>query len=116
MKRRLLFSLILLATRTRSLWLPNKRTRASPRCVTAKRAISAVPEGKGVSSSAALEVATMQALAAAYELNIAAEDLALLCQKVENLVVGAPCGVMDQMSVTCAEANRLLELLCQRRI
>src|SRR5439155_11498641 len=74
---------------------------------------SAVPEGKGVSSSAALEVATMQAVATAYELNIAAEELALLCQKVENLVVGAPCGVMDQMTAACGETNRLLELLCQ---
>jgi L-arabinokinase len=74
---------------------------------------SAVPEGKGVSSSAALEVASMQALAAAYELKIAAPELALLCQKVENLVVGAPCGVMDQMTAACGEANRLLELLCQ---
>src|SRR5437870_5663613 len=74
---------------------------------------SAVPEGKGVSSSAALEVATMQAVAAAYELRIPAPELALLCQKVENLVVGAPCGVMDQMTAACGEANRLLELLCQ---
>lgn len=74
---------------------------------------SAVPEGKGVSSSAALEVATMQAVAAAYELKIPAKELALLCQKVENLVVGAPCGVMDQMTASCGEANRLLELLCQ---
>ena len=74
---------------------------------------SAVPEGKGVSSSAALEVATMQALGAAYELKIPAPELALLCQKVENLVVGAPCGVMDQMTAACGEANRLLELLCQ---
>jgi len=74
---------------------------------------SAVPEGKGVSSSAALEVATMQAMATAYELNIAAEELALLCQKVENLVVGASCGVMDQMTAACGEENRVLELLCQ---
>src|SRR5438874_1173766 len=74
---------------------------------------SAVPEGKGVSSSAALEVATMQALAAAYELKISAPEMALLCQKVENLLVGAPCGVMDQMTAACGEANRLLELLCQ---
>ena len=74
---------------------------------------SAVPEGKGVSSSAALEVASMQALAAAYELKIPAPELALLCQKVENLVVGAPCGVMDQMTSACGEANRLLALLCQ---
>src|SRR5207244_1470261 len=40
-------------------------------------------------------------------------EMALLCQKVENLVVGAPCGVMDQMTAACGETNRLLELLCQ---
>jgi galactokinase len=74
---------------------------------------STVPEGKGVSSSAALEVASMQALAAVYELKIFAPELARLCQKVENLVVGAPCGVMDQMTAACGETNRLLELLCQ---
>src|SRR5205807_6821648 len=74
---------------------------------------STVPEGKGVSSSAALEVASMQALAAAYELEISAPEVALLCQKVENYIVGAPCGVMDQMTAACGEANRLLELLCQ---
>ena len=74
---------------------------------------SAVPEGKGVSSSAALEVASMQGLAAAYETKICARELALLCQQAENLVVGAPCGVMDQMTASCGEANHLLELLCQ---
>ena len=74
---------------------------------------STVPEGKGVSSSAALEVASMQALAAAYEIELCARELALLCQQVENLVVGAPCGVMDQMCAACGEANHLLELLCQ---
>jgi L-arabinokinase len=74
---------------------------------------SAVPEGKGVSSSAALEVASMQAISTAYECEIAAIDLALLCQKVENLIAGAPCGVMDQMTSACGKANQLLELLCQ---
>ncbi|HYG79630.1 MAG TPA: galactokinase family protein, partial [Pyrinomonadaceae bacterium] len=74
---------------------------------------SRVPEGKGVSSSAALEVATMSAVAAAYGLDIGARELALLCQRVENLVVGAPCGVMDQMTSACGEENRLLALLCQ---
>jgi galactokinase len=74
---------------------------------------SSVPEGKGVSSSAALEVASMQAVSSAYELEIAAKDLALLCQKVENLIAGAPCGVMDQMTAACGEENDLLELLCQ---
>jgi L-arabinokinase len=74
---------------------------------------SAVPEGKGVSSSAAIEVATMSALAAAYDLTIAPRDMALLCQLVENRIVGAPCGVMDQMTAVCGEAHRLLALLCQ---
>ncbi len=74
---------------------------------------SDVPEGKGVSSSAALEVAVMRAIVAAYELHISARELALLCQRVENLVAGAPCGVMDQMTSACGEAGQLLALLCQ---
>ena len=74
---------------------------------------SRVPEGKGVSSSAAIEVAVMRAVAAAFDVKIDARETALLCQKVENLVVGAPCGVMDQMTAACGEANRLLALLCQ---
>jgi L-arabinokinase len=72
-----------------------------------------VPIGKGVSSSAALEVAAMQAICAAYDFNIDARKLAILCQKVENLIVGAPCGVMDQMTASCGENNSLLALLCQ---
>lgn len=39
--------------------------------------------------------------------------MALLCQKVENYVVGAPCGVMDQMASACGEANKLLAMICQ---
>ena len=74
---------------------------------------SRVPEGKGVSSSAALEVATMSAVAAAFDIRIGPRELALLCQQVENLVVGAPCGVMDQMTAACGEANHLLSLICQ---
>jgi len=74
---------------------------------------SRVPEGKGVSSSAALEVATMSAVAAAFEIEIEPREIALLCQKVENLIVGAPCGVMDQMTSACGEAHQLLSLLCQ---
>ena len=74
---------------------------------------SRVPPGKGVSSSAALEVATMSAVAAGYGLDVEPRELALLCQLVENLVVGAPCGVMDQMTSACGEENRLLAILCQ---
>ncbi|GLT59584.1 hypothetical protein SLA2020_323960 [Shorea laevis] len=74
---------------------------------------SAVPEGKGVSSSASVEVASMSAIAAAHGLSISPRDLALLCQKVENHIVGAPCGVMDQMASACGEANKLLAMVCQ---
>jgi L-arabinokinase len=74
---------------------------------------SEVPEGKGVSSSAALEVAVMAAVASAYKIKVPPQELALLCQKVENLVVGAPCGIMDQMTAVCGKAGQLLSLLCQ---
>jgi galactokinase len=74
---------------------------------------SDVPEGKGVSSSAALEVATMMAVAAACDVRLSPADVAVACQSVENHVVGAPCGIMDQMTSVCGEANRLLRLRCQ---
>src|SRR5688572_21524304 len=74
---------------------------------------SRVPEGKGVSSSAALEVATMSAVAAAFGVEVGPRETALLCQQVENLVVGAPCGVMDQMTAACGEADQLLSMICQ---
>ncbi|HET9929434.1 MAG TPA: hypothetical protein VFQ35_02050 [Polyangiaceae bacterium] len=74
---------------------------------------SRVPEGRGVASSAAIEVAGFFALAAAAGLHVEASDAAELCQRVENLVVGAPCGIMDQMAVACGRREALLELLCQ---
>ncbi|MEN3330308.1 MAG: hypothetical protein V7638_5115 [Acidobacteriota bacterium] len=74
---------------------------------------SRVSPGKGVSSSAALEVAVMQAVTEAFDIEVDGRDKALLCQKVENLVVGAPCGVMDQMTAVFGERDRLLFMLCQ---
>jgi galactokinase len=74
---------------------------------------SQVPAGKGVSSSAALEVATMQAVNTLFDLQIAGRELAILCQQVENLIVGAPCGIMDQMTSACGTQDTLLALLCQ---
>lgn len=55
------------------------------------------PAGKGVSSSAAVETATMTALVGAYGREVAGRKLAIMCQQAENLVVGAPCGIMDQV-------------------
>jgi galactokinase len=74
---------------------------------------SDVPEGKGVSSSAALEVATMMAACAAYGVRLEPRESALLCQQAENLVVGAPCGVMDQMTAVLGQPDQLMALLCQ---
>jgi galactokinase len=78
---------------------------------------SDVPAGKGVSSSAAIEVAAMHALCGLIGPDALpgfdAREMALLCQMVENHVVGAPCGVMDQMTAASGEAGSLLALLCQ---
>ena len=74
---------------------------------------SQVPEGKGVSSSAAVETASMSAVAAAFGIPLEPRDLAMLCQTAENLVAGAPCGVMDQMTCVFGEPQALLALLCQ---
>ncbi len=74
---------------------------------------SAVPEAQGVSSSAALEVAAMRALAQVWGVELDGVELAPLCQVAENLVVGAPCGIMDQMTAALGQQDHLLALLCQ---
>ena len=74
---------------------------------------SSVPLGKGVSSSAAVEVATMRALLAMANHPCDGRTLAIWSQMVENHIVGAPCGIMDQMTSACGRANQLLALRCQ---
>lgn len=67
---------------------------------------SDVPEGKGVSSSAAVEVAAMSALAAALGVELEGRALALLCQKVENHVVGELhyCCILCSAALHCIAA------------
>ena len=74
---------------------------------------SEVPEGKGVSSSAALEVAVMSATVAHYRLPMDGVTLATACQWAENFIAGAPCGIMDQMTSALGNRDRLLRLTCQ---
>jgi len=86
---------------------------------------STVPLGAGVSSSAALEVATMMNLAAHLGLipdlrseisnrnSLDGVKIAELCQWAENHVVGAPCGIMDQMTACLGEPGALLRMICQ---
>lgn len=75
--------------------------------------VSQVPEGKGVSSSAAVTVASLVAFATLLGARASAHELALLAQRAENLVAGAPSGVMDPMTVMLGLEGHLLELLCQ---
>ncbi len=55
----------------------------------------------------------MSAVVAAFDIEIEARKIAVLCQKVENLIVGAPCGIMDQMSVACGGESQLFSMICQ---
>ncbi|HEY0478434.1 MAG TPA: galactokinase [Kofleriaceae bacterium] len=61
------------------------------------RISSDVPVGSGLSSSAALEIAVLRALREANALAIDDVALALLGQRAENELVGAPVGAMDQL-------------------
>jgi len=71
---------------------------------------SEVPQSVGVSSSAALEVATARALVAG---GIDPLWLASLCQEAENQIVGAPCGIMDQVVVAMGRTGAVLPILCR---
>lgn len=75
--------------------------------------LSTVPLGAGVSSSAAVEVATMTAILPLTRGIADPMRVAALCQRVENQVVGAPCGIMDQVTSCYGRAGELLKLLCQ---
>ncbi|MFE9505283.1 galactokinase [Streptomyces anthocyanicus] len=81
---------------------------------------STVPSGAGLSSSAALEVVLALAMNDLYALGLRGWQLARLCQRAENVYVGAPVGIMDQMASACCEAGHALFLdtrdLSQRQI
>ena len=72
-----------------------------------------VPLGSGLSSSAAIEVATACALAANAHAKIDRRELALLCQKAENEFVGAHVGIMDQFVSLFGQAQRALMIDCR---
>ena len=72
-----------------------------------------VPMGAGLSSSAAIEVATALALAEQSGHSPDRVQLALLCQKAENEFVGARCGIMDQFISLHGRKNHALLLDCR---
>jgi galactokinase len=76
---------------------------------------SSVPFGAGVSSSAALEVATATLLEAISGKKLEPIDKALLCQQAEHEFAGVPCGIMDQFTSVLAKENHALLLDCRSR-
>ncbi|MDX2594290.1 MULTISPECIES: galactokinase [Streptomyces] len=81
---------------------------------------STVPTGAGLSSSAALEVVIALALDDLFDLGLQRWQLARLCQRAENVYVGAPTGIMDQTASACCTEGHALFLdtrdLSQRQI
>ncbi|MGA3143190.1 MAG: galactokinase [Verrucomicrobiota bacterium] len=76
---------------------------------------SNVPLGGGLSSSAALEVATATLLEIITGKNLDPVEKALLCQKAEHDYAGMPCGIMDQFISVMGRENHVLLLDCRSR-
>jgi len=74
---------------------------------------SDVPLASGLSSSAALEVATALAVLGLIDASYPGPTLARLCQRAENEFVGASCGIMDQFISINAKENHALLLDCR---
>jgi galactokinase len=74
---------------------------------------SDVPIGAGLSSSAAIESAMASALNELWGANLERKQLALIGQKAENQVVGAPTGIMDQTASIMAQDDAAVLIDCQ---
>ncbi len=74
---------------------------------------SNVPVGSGLSSSAAIECAIGVALNEIWSAGRTKQQIALLGQRAENDVVGAPTGMMDQTASMLAERDSAVFLDCQ---
>jgi galactokinase len=71
--------------------------------------------GAGLSSSAALEVATGGALCAVHDVDLDREELATACWRAENEEVGMACGIMDQFASAASRSGYALRLDCRTR-
>jgi galactokinase len=72
-----------------------------------------LPVGSGLSSSAAIEVATGQALLTLAGTEMDPGRLALLCQKAEHEYAGVPVGIMDMTAVAASKAGHAMLLDCR---
>ncbi len=74
---------------------------------------STLPVGGGLSSSAAIEVATAQCFLTLAGLKMEPNRIALICQRAEHEYAGVPVGIMDQMIVASAKPNCAMLLDCR---
>jgi galactokinase len=72
-----------------------------------------VPIGAGLSSSAAIEVASALALMSLNGAALPLPEVAKLCQKAENVFIGARVGIMDQFISCLGKAGHALLLDCR---
>ncbi len=75
--------------------------------------VSEVPIGAGLSSSAASECSIGIALNEIWDAGYSKQDIALLGQKAENEVVGAPTGIMDQTASMLAKSDAAVLIDCK---
>jgi galactokinase len=71
---------------------------------------STIPDGAGLSSSAALIVAILKAARALAGADATNTDIAVLARRVENEFIDMPCGIMDQMAVSVASPGQAIAL------
>ncbi|MGB4725701.1 MAG: galactokinase [Sediminibacterium sp.] len=71
-----------------------------------------IPVGAGVSSSAALECATVFSLMHLFDINISKQTMVQIAQRAENNFVGVNCGVMDQFASMFGKADHVIKLDC----
>lgn len=72
-----------------------------------------IPQGSGLSSSAALEVAVAITIQALNDFTMSGPELARLCQRAENAFVGINCGIMDQFISMMGQKDHALFLDCR---
>ncbi len=72
-----------------------------------------IPQGAGLSSSAALEVAVAFGISQLYNLSIPKVKIAQICRQAEHEIVGVNCGIMDQYISLLGEPNASLLIDCR---
>lgn len=73
---------------------------------------SDLPTGAGLSSSAAIELATLEAVCAIEGIDLPRPEKVLLAQRAENTFVGVPCGMLDQAVSCYGDVDRLVRIDC----